>query len=117
MIDARSADLDGGGFADMQALKAYLYKVDGALFALSAHVLGEHRTQTSRRRRMRQGPRTGWRVCFAHLPRDAAAGRVMLPLATLNEHNVLAEQILAGEEERWRARSDHRVGAIGANLV
>lgn len=97
MVDARSADLDGGGFADTQALKAYLYKVDGALFALSVHILAGAGAGAAKAANA-AGVAYGMARLLRTLPRDAAAGRVMLPLATLNEHGVLPEQILAGED-------------------
>ena len=97
MIDARSADLDGGGFADLQALKAYLYKTDGALFALSATVLG-HSGGGLAKTANAAGVAYGLSRLLRVLPHDAAAGRIMLPLTTLQSHNVLPEQILAGTE-------------------
>lgn len=96
MIDARSADLDGGGFADMQALRAYLYKTHGALFALSAKVLGHSGADVDRVANQ-AGLAFGLARTLVRLPFDAASGRVMMPLSLLHEHNVLPEQVLAGE--------------------
>ena len=97
LIDARSADLDGGGFADLQALKAYLYKIDGALFALSAHVLGSTGGQVAKAANA-AGVAYGLTRLLRDLPRDATAGRVMLPLNLLKRCDVLPEQLLAGQE-------------------
>ncbi|MDA7949010.1 MAG: squalene/phytoene synthase family protein [Hyphomicrobiaceae bacterium] len=97
MVDARSADLDDGGFADLQALKAYLYKTDGALFALSAHILGTASGQLAKTANT-AGVAYGVARLLRFLPRDAAAGRIMLPLTMLQSHNVLPERILAGTE-------------------
>jgi len=96
MIDARSADLDGGGFADLQALKAYLYKSQGAVFALGAHVLGGSGGDTARAANA-AGLAYGLAELLRNLPRDAAAGRVMAPLSLLKEHGLKPEQLLAGE--------------------
>ena len=96
MIDARSADLDGGGFADFQALKAYLYKSQGAVFALGAHILGGGAGDFARVANA-AGLAYGLAELLRNLPRDTAAGRVMAPLSLLQEHNVDPELLLAGE--------------------
>ncbi len=97
MIDARSADLDGGGFADMQAFKAYQYKTHGAVFALSAKILGQSGSFIGRAAN-EAGVVFGTMRTLISLPRDAAHGRVMLPLSLLQEHDVLPESVvLAGE--------------------
>jgi len=96
MIDARSADLDGGGFHDLPALKAYLYKSEGALFALSARILGADTAQISRAAN-EAAVACGLTNVMRVLPRDAAAGRVMLPLSMLDAHTIRPEQILAGK--------------------
>jgi phytoene synthase len=96
MIDARSADLDGGGFPDLPALKAYLYKSDGALFALSARILGADSAQAGRAAN-EAAVAFGLTNLMRVLPRDAAAGRVMLPLSMLDAHAIRPEQILAGK--------------------
>lgn len=96
MIDARSADLDGGGFADMQAFKAYQYKTHGAVFALSAKILGQSGSSLGRAAN-EAGVAYGTMHTLVSLPRDAAHGRVMLPLSLLQEHDVLPESVLAGE--------------------
>jgi len=96
MIDARSADLDGGGFADIQALNAYLYKSEGAVFALSAQCAGVPVKQATPAANAAAIAR-GIAGILLRLPRDAAAGRVMLPLSLLAGNGVTAEEILAGE--------------------
>lgn len=96
MIDARSADLDGGGFHDLPALKAYLYKSEGALFALSARILGADAAQAGRAAN-EAAVAYGLINLMRVLPCDAAAGRVMLPLSMLDAHAIRPEQILAGK--------------------
>ncbi len=96
MIDARSADLDGGGFADFQALKAYLYKSQGAVFALGAHILGGGAGDFARVANA-AGLAYGLAELLRNLPRDTAAGRVMAPLGLLQEHKLDPELLLAGE--------------------
>ncbi len=96
MIDARGADLDGGGFADFQALKAYLYKSQGAVFALGAHILGGGAGDFSRLANA-AGLAYGLAELLRNLPRDTAAGRVMAPLSLLQEHKLDPESLLAGE--------------------
>lgn len=97
MIDARSADLDGGGFDDFQALKAYLYKSEGAVFALSAKMLGMDSASVTRAANA-AAVAHGLKKVLGNLPRDAAAGRVMLPLDLLERHGIRPEQVLAGNE-------------------
>jgi phytoene synthase len=95
MVDARSADLDGGGFPDLEALKAYLYKSDGAIFSLSAHILGIDDAGANRAANA-AGFACGLTNLIRLLARDIAAGRIMLPLSMLNAHGIQLEQILAG---------------------
>ncbi len=95
MIDARSADLDGGGFADLQALKAYLYKSEGAVFALSSRILGTTNSDIGRTANA-AALAFGLVSLICSLPHDVAAGRVMLPLSLLENHNIQVETLLAG---------------------
>lgn len=95
MIDARSADLDGGGFADLEALKAYLYKSEGVVFALSAHILGVDDAKLGSAANA-AGLAFGLTNLLRMLARDAAAGKVMLPLLMLENHSLHVERILAG---------------------
>lgn len=97
MIDARSADLDGGGFPDLEALRAYLYKTHGAVFALSAGVVDDSNARIGQTANQ-AGVAYGLTRVLLRLPFDAAGGRVMLPLSLLQAHGVAPEQILAGEE-------------------
>ena len=96
MIDARSTDLDGGGFPDLQALKAYLYKSEGAVFALSARFLGADNAETLRAANA-AGLAFGLTNLLRMLARDLAAGRVMLPLSLLDAQSIQVEQLLAGK--------------------
>ncbi len=96
MIDARSADLNGGGFPDLQALKAYLYKSEGAVFALSVRVLGADSAETGHVANA-AGLACGLTNLLRMLARDVAAGRVMMPLSVLDAHGVRPEQLLAGK--------------------
>lgn len=96
MIDARSADLGGGGFADLQALKAYLYKSQGAVFALGAQILGGGAHGLDRASNA-AGLAYGLAILLRNLPRDAAAGRIMAPLTLLKECDLEPELLLAGE--------------------
>ena len=95
MIDARSADLDGGGLPDLQALKAYLYKSEGAVFALSARILGATDARTSSKANA-AGLAFGLTKLLRMLASDAAAGKVMLPLSMLESHGIRPEQVLSG---------------------
>lgn len=96
MIDARSADLDGGGFADLEALRAYLYKREGALFSLSARILDAAIDDTFQISNL-SAVAFGLTNILRSLPLDASEGRVMLPLSILDKSGLEPEQILAGE--------------------
>ena len=109
MIDARSADLGGGGFADLQALKAYLYKSQGAVFALGAQILGG-RAHEHDRAANAAGLAYGLAIVLRTLPRDVAAGRIMVPLALLKECGLEPELLLAGE---GGDRVSHLVAELG----
>lgn len=96
MMDARSADLDGGGFADLEALKAYLYKREGALFSLSARILDAGVDDISQISNL-SAVACGLTNILRSLPVDASGGRVMLPLSVLDKSGLEPELILAGE--------------------
>lgn len=101
MIDARSADLDGGGFADLTALKAYLYKTHGAVFSLATVILSKNDKSTVRIINPAAEAYGMMRV-LRRLPYDAAAGRVMLPLSLLGENGSSPEDVLSGEDNGIR---------------
>lgn len=101
MIDARSADLDGGGFADMTALNAYFYKTHGALFSLAAAIVGVPTSGIAPLLNAAAEAYGTTRVLL-RLPHDAAAGRVMLPLSVLDEHGLTPEGVLVGEGDAIR---------------
>lgn len=112
MIDARSADLDGGGFPDLPALKAYLYKSQGAVFALGAQILGGRAHELDRASNT-AGLAYGLAILLRNLPRDAAAGRVMVPLTLLKECDLEPGELLAGE---GGGRVLHLVAELGREL-
>jgi len=98
MIDARSADLDGGGFVDLTALKAYLYKTQGALLSLAASILNIPATNMTPFINP-AAEAYGLMRILRRLPHDAAAGLIMLPLSSLAENGLTPEDILSGESQ------------------
>lgn len=103
LIDARSADLDGGGFADLTALKAYLYKSQGAVFALGAQILAGPAHGLERASNA-AGLAYGLANLLRNLPRDAAGGRVMMPLTMLKKCDLDPARLLAGEGDNQALR-------------
>lgn len=96
MIDARSADLDGGGFKDLPALKAYLYKSEGAVFELSARIAGCDAAVVPNAAKD-AAVAYGLVRLMRNVPRDAPAGRVMFPLSMLEDASLEPEEMLAGQ--------------------
>jgi phytoene synthase len=97
IIDARSADLDGRGFADMSAMKAYLNKTQGAVFETSARMLGASSAGLGKTANA-AGVAYGLARRLQSLPHDAVSGRVMVPLSVLQRHGLLPEELLAGQD-------------------
>ncbi|MEC9368050.1 MAG: phytoene/squalene synthase family protein [Pseudomonadota bacterium] len=77
-IDARSFDLDDQPMPDETALKAYLTKTDGTLFALAAHILGGGPLKPDHAARA-AGVAFGLSRLLRELPRDLEQGRYYLP--------------------------------------
>lgn len=78
LIDARAFDLSDAAMPDLAALKAYLSKTSGALFALSAHVLVGRPLQPDRPARQ-AGIAYGLTGLMRMAPIHRARGRRYLP--------------------------------------
>lgn len=98
LVDARSFDVSGGIMPDMPALKAYLRKTAGTLFALSGRVVAG--TPLSPDDAAREaGLAYGLTGLMRALPAHAAAGRLYLPEAHLRDHGVEPARLLAGQAD------------------
>ena len=95
-IDARAADLLPDPLADDAALDAYLWRTEGALFALAGHILGA-KPEGDMQAAAAAGARAyGLARLLLGLPHALSRGRVPLPLARLDDAGVRPEELLAG---------------------
>lgn len=99
MIDARAFDVSGEVMPDLPALKAYLNKTAGALFALGAHVL-----QSSALRPEDAAREAGLAFGLTGLMRDLsvhrARGRLFLPATAFTDAGIEPGEVLAGVSDR-----------------
>ena len=115
LIDARSFDVSGEAMPDMPALKAYLRKTSGTLFALSARIVAGAPLSPDDAAR-EAGLAYGLTGLLRALPMHAAAGRLYLPAAQLRDRGVDPAQVLAGkaDDSLSAALADLRAEARGA---
>jgi phytoene synthase len=109
LIEARSADVARDAVADDDALAAYLWKSEGALFALAGHTLSADPTEELHRAAAACGHAYGLARLLLGLPQALAHGRLALPLARLDAAGVTPQDLLAG-------RGDDRVRRLLADL-
>ena len=100
-IDARELDLARCGLADDAAFAAYLWKSEGALFALAAGILSSGRQQADLRpAAVASGQAYGLARLLIGLPYALARGRVPLPQSRLDAANVSSAELLTGEDSK-----------------
>lgn len=102
LIDARSFDLSGVMMPDMPALKAYVQKTAGTLFALAQRVLDAAHRDADRAAR-EAGLAYGLTGLLRALPVHASRGRLYLPATQFEDHGVDPARLLAGEAEEGLA--------------
>lgn len=95
MIDARAFDIATKIMPERGALETYLHDTAGALFALSAEVLGA-RGASVELAAAQGGLAYGLTGLMRVLPVHAAQGRVDLPADELRRHGTAPEDVLAG---------------------
>ena len=96
-IDARSSELTGEVMADDAALHAYLWKSEGAAFALAGRILGPSVAAAIDTAAAASGHAYGLSRLLANLPRALSHGRVPLPQSRLDAAGLTPAQLLAGE--------------------
>lgn len=96
LADARAFDISGTPMPDMTALKVYLGKIDGGLFALAAQLLGTDAKAADAASRD-TGLAWGLISVLRALPEHLSKARMTLPGDLLARHNVDAERLYAGE--------------------
>ena len=109
VIDAQSLALAGEAMADDAALQSYLWKSEGALFALAVRVLVRAPGPDVHPAAVACGHAYGLTRLLLGLPHALSRGRVPLPQTRLDAAAVTHLQLLAGE-------GGHNVEALLANL-
>ena len=123
MLDARALDLTAQPFADAAAVEDYLWRTDGALFALAGHVVGlpmqDNRIMAACRA---MGQAYGGARLLLSLPRSLALGRV--PLATsevaaagLSAHELIAAPAGGAERSRLEGLMQGQFARIRGSLA
>jgi phytoene synthase len=100
VIDAREVDLAAQAMADDGALRMYLWKSEGALFALGAGVLHRESSFSSfdvRAAAAACGQAYGLTRLLLGLPHALARGRLPLPQSRLDAANVSSQELLSGD--------------------
>jgi len=97
-IDARELDLARQGLADDAALTAYLWKSEGAAFALAADILSRGVEADPRSAAVAGGEAYGVARLLMGLRNALARGRVPLPQSRLDALDVKSAELLSGAE-------------------
>jgi 15-cis-phytoene synthase len=98
-IDARLLEVAGESLADDAALQTYLWKSEGALFALAGRVLAPEAAAAVEAAAAPSGRAYGLARLLLRLPGLLARGRLLLPLSRLDAAGVTRSQLLAGDTE------------------
>jgi 15-cis-phytoene synthase len=97
VIDAREVDLAAQALADDGALRAYLWKSEGALFTLAAGILRRASGADAQAAADACGHAYGLARLLLGLPHTLSRGRVPLPQSRLDAANVSREELLSGD--------------------
>ena len=95
-IDAREVDLARQILPDDAALASYLWKSEGALFALAASILRRDPGVDVQAAAVASGQAYGLARLLLGLPHVLARGRVPLPQSRLDASGVSSQQLLSG---------------------
>jgi phytoene synthase len=120
VIEARSLDLAGAVMADEAGLRGYLWKSEGALFALAARILVGGTGTDVQVAADASGHAYGLTRLLLGLPHTLSRGRLPLPQTCLDAAGVTRAQLLAGESSDPVAklladlRADARRGLVTA---
>src|SRR5262245_27000613 len=96
-IEARSLEAAGESPADDAALQTYLWKSEGALFALAGRALAPDAAAAIEAAAAESGRCYGLARLLLRLPGLLARGRLLLPQSRLEAAGVTRVQLLAGE--------------------
>jgi phytoene synthase len=95
-IDARELDLGRQPMPDDAALATYLWKSEGALFALAAGILGRGASVDAQAAAVAGGHAYGLTRLLLGLPQALSRGRLPLPQSRLDAWNVGTQELLSG---------------------
>jgi phytoene synthase len=96
-IEARSFELAGDSMADDAALQTYLWKSEGAAFALAGRVLAPDAVAAIDTAAAASAQAYGLARLLLHLPRTLSRERLPLPQSRLEAAGVTRSELLAGE--------------------
>jgi phytoene synthase len=96
MIDARALELLAAPFDDDAALYEFLWKTEGALFALNCRILGLGASPDVEAACLAAGRAYGLARLLMRLPRILALGRVPLPQSRIASVGLAGHELLAG---------------------
>lgn len=99
IIDARTFDLSGEAMPDMTALKAYLQKTSGNIFALAARILTHRNTPEQNELAAQAGFAWGLVRLLAQLPAHLSNGRLYLPLSYFRDHGADTQSLFSGKAD------------------
>jgi phytoene synthase len=95
-IDARAGELPGGSVADDDALREYLWKSEGTLFALGGRILANDAEPGLNAAADAAGQVYGLARLLQRLPGTLARGRIPLPRTRLAAAGVAPDELLSG---------------------
>jgi phytoene synthase len=111
MIDARMLDLSAAPFADDAAVRDYLWRTEGALFALMGRVVGLGGDGTAEAACRAAGQAYGLTRQLLALPRSLSLGRIPLAATQVAAAGLSAHELLAG------AGSTEAEGLVRAHIA
>jgi len=97
IIEARSFELAGEDMADDAALQTYLWKSEGAVFALAGRILAPGRSADIEPAAAAGGQAYGLSRLLLGLAHALSRGRLLLPQSRLEAAGVTQAELLAGE--------------------
>jgi phytoene synthase len=97
VLEARSLDLAGEAMPDDTALQTYLWKSEGALFALAGQILAPELGLDAGPAAATSGAAYGLARLLLGLPHSLSHGHLRLPQTRLAAAGVLRQRLLAGE--------------------
>lgn len=98
LIQARSSRLRDDPLPDEEALRDYLWKTEGGLFALAGHVVGLAASAEAAAACAASGHAYGLTRLLLGLPRALSQGRMPLALTQLEAADVTTQELLSGAE-------------------